>query len=96
MRETFILIKCDAEKEKQIIAHLQSLDDISEIQVTNESSDELAKLDSKTKRELTLMDIFFSVANEDKKELELGEKYSTKTAMKNFHKMMMYQSRMKI
>lgn len=88
MKEVFLLIKCDTGKEKQVVTHLQSMVDIKEIHEINELSAKLAQLESKTKRELTAADIFFSIASKEKKELELGESNSAKQAMMNFHRLM--------
>lgn len=50
--EAFLLINCDIGKEKQVSTLLQSLEDIKEVQATVGVYDVIAKLESKTVREL--------------------------------------------
>ncbi len=53
MQETFVFINCDLGKEQQIVKSLEALQGISEIQVTNGAYDIVAKIQTKTERELT-------------------------------------------
>ena len=55
MRETFVLINCDLGKEQQIIKFLQKLQSIREVQATNGVYDIIAKIETKTERELNYM-----------------------------------------
>ena len=52
MRETYILINCDLGKEQQIIKFLQKLQSIREVQATHGVYDIIAKIETKTEREL--------------------------------------------
>ena len=50
--EAFLLINCDIGKEKQVSTLLESLENIKEVQATVGVYDVIAKLESKTVREL--------------------------------------------
>ena len=50
--EVFLLINCDIGKEKQVSTLLESLENIKEVQATVGVYDVIAKLESKTVREL--------------------------------------------
>lgn len=50
--QAFLLINCDNRKEKQVSLLLKSLKGIKEVQVTQGVYDVVAKLESKTIREL--------------------------------------------
>lgn len=52
MRETFVLINCDLGKEQQIIKSLQKLQNVKEIQATHGVYDIVAKIETKTEKEL--------------------------------------------
>ena len=52
MQETFVLINCDLGKEQQIVKSLEVLQGITEIQVTNGVYDIVAKIQTKTEKEL--------------------------------------------
>ncbi|MDC8451770.1 MAG: Lrp/AsnC ligand binding domain-containing protein [Candidatus Nitrosotalea sp.] len=52
MRETYVLINCDLGKEQQIIKFLQKLQSIREVQATHGVYDIIAKIETKTEREL--------------------------------------------
>lgn len=52
MRETFVLINCDLGKEQQIIKSLQKLQNVKEIQATHGVYDIIAKIETKTEKEL--------------------------------------------
>ena len=52
MRETYVLINCDLGKEQQIVKLLQKLQSIREVQATHGAYDIIAKIETKTEREL--------------------------------------------
>jgi len=52
VRETFVLINCDLGKEQQIIKSLQKLQNVKEIQATHGVYDIIAKIETKTEKEL--------------------------------------------
>ena len=52
MRETYVLINCDLGKEQQIVKFLQKLQSIREVQATHGVYDIIAKIETKTEREL--------------------------------------------
>lgn len=52
MRETFVLINCDLGKEQQIIKSLQKLQNVKEVQATHGVYDIVAKIETKTEKEL--------------------------------------------
>ena len=52
MQETFLLINCDLGKEQQIVKSLKVLENVKEIQVTNGVYDIVAKIQTKTVKEL--------------------------------------------
>ncbi|MDE1811574.1 MAG: Lrp/AsnC ligand binding domain-containing protein [Thaumarchaeota archaeon] len=52
MRETFLLINCDLGKEQQIVESLETLQDVQEVQVTYGVYDIVAKIQTKTEKEL--------------------------------------------
>lgn len=52
MRETFVLINCDLGKERQIIKSLQKLQSVKEVQATHGVYDIVAKIETKTEKEL--------------------------------------------
>ena len=52
MHETFVLINCDLGKEQQIVKSLEILKGVTEIQVTTGVYDIVAKIQTKTEREL--------------------------------------------
>ena len=52
MRETYVLINCDLGKEQQIIKFLQKLQSIREVQATHGVYDIIAKIETRTEREL--------------------------------------------
>lgn len=53
--QAFLLIICDTGKEKQVYKILQSVEGIKEVQATHGVYDVIAKLESKTVRELNDM-----------------------------------------
>jgi len=52
VRETYVLINCDLGKEQQIVKFLQKLQSIREVQATHGVYDIIAKIETKTEREL--------------------------------------------
>lgn len=52
MQETFVLINCDLGKEQQIVKSLKVLENVMEVQVTNGVYDIVAKIQTKTVKEL--------------------------------------------
>jgi DNA-binding Lrp family transcriptional regulator len=52
LAEAFVLINCDLGKEKQIIQDLKHIDNVKEIQATFGVYDLIAKIESRTEREL--------------------------------------------
>ena len=52
MSEAYILINCDLGKEQQIVKFLQKLQSIREVQATHGVYDIIAKIETKTEREL--------------------------------------------
>lgn len=52
MRQAFLLINCDIGKEQQVVTNLKSVKGIKEAQAINGVYDVIAKLESKTEREL--------------------------------------------
>ena len=52
MRETFVLINCDLGKEQQIVKSLQKVQCIKEVQATHGVYDVVAKIETKTEKEL--------------------------------------------
>ncbi|CUR51163.1 Transcriptional regulator, AsnC family [Nitrosotalea devaniterrae] len=52
MRETYVLINCDLGKEQQIVNFLQKLQGIREVQATHGVYDIIAKIETRTGREL--------------------------------------------
>ncbi|NHH97189.1 hypothetical protein DYY66_2321 [Candidatus Nitrosotalea sp. FS] len=52
MRETFVLINCDLGKEQQIVKSLQKLQNVKEVQATHGVYDIVAKIETKTEKEL--------------------------------------------
>ena len=52
MKQVFLLINCDIGKEQQVVTNLKSVEGIKETQATNGVYDVIAKLESKTEREL--------------------------------------------
>lgn len=52
MQETFVLINCDLGKEQQIVKSLEALQAVKEIQITNGAYDIVAKIQTKTEKEL--------------------------------------------
>ena len=52
VRETYVLINCDLGKEQQIIKSLQKLQNVKEVQATYGVYDIVAKIETKTEREL--------------------------------------------
>lgn len=52
MRETFVLINCDLGKEQQIVKSLQNVQEIKEVQATHGVYDIVAKIQTKTEKEL--------------------------------------------
>jgi DNA-binding Lrp family transcriptional regulator len=52
VRETYVLINCDLGKEQQIIKFLQKLQSIREVQATHGVYDIIAKIETRTEREL--------------------------------------------
>ncbi|MDE1725259.1 MAG: Lrp/AsnC ligand binding domain-containing protein [Thaumarchaeota archaeon] len=53
MYETFVLINCDLGKEEQIVKSLQEIEYVKEVQATHGVYDVVAKLETKTEKELT-------------------------------------------
>jgi DNA-binding Lrp family transcriptional regulator len=53
MHETFVLINCDLGKEEQIVKSLQEIEYVKEVQATHGVYDVVAKLETKTEKELT-------------------------------------------
>jgi DNA-binding Lrp family transcriptional regulator len=53
--QAFLLINCDIGKEKQVYTLLQSVNGVKEVQATDGVYDVIAKLESKTARELNEM-----------------------------------------
>lgn len=52
MKDAFLLINCDLGKEQQIVKSLEKLQDVQEIQVTYGAYDIVAKIQTKTEKEL--------------------------------------------
>lgn len=52
LAKAFVLINCDLGKEKQIIQDLKHIDNVKEVQATFGVYDLIAKIESKTEREL--------------------------------------------
>ena len=52
MSEAYILINCDLGKEQQIVTSLQRLQNVREVQATHGVYDIIAKIETKTEREL--------------------------------------------
>ncbi|MGI0018788.1 MAG: Lrp/AsnC ligand binding domain-containing protein [Nitrosotalea sp.] len=52
MNETYVLINCDLGKEQQIVKSLQKLQNVREVQATHGVYDIVAKIETKTEREL--------------------------------------------
>ncbi len=53
MSETYVLINCDLGKEQQVVKSLQKLQNVKEVQATHGVYDIIAKIETKTERELT-------------------------------------------
>lgn len=52
MPEAFILINCDIGKENDVVKYLRDIEDIKEVQATIGIYDVVAKLESKTEKDL--------------------------------------------
>jgi DNA-binding Lrp family transcriptional regulator len=52
MQETFVLINCDLGKEAQIVKSLQKLENVKEVQATHGVYDIVAKIETRTEKEL--------------------------------------------
>ena len=52
MKQAFLLINCDIGKEQQVITNLKLVEGVKEAQATNGVYDVIAKLESKSEREL--------------------------------------------
>ena len=52
MLEIFVLINCDLGKEQQIVKSLQNIQDVKEVQLTHGVYDVVAKIETKTEKEL--------------------------------------------
>lgn len=52
MAEAFVLINCDVGKEKDVVEHLLAIEDIKEAQATVGVYDVVARLESKTEKDL--------------------------------------------